>query len=348
MRYKLLGSSGLRISELCLGTMTFGETWGWGASKEASRQQFDFFAEMGGNFIDTSVNYTDGTSEEFLGEFLKGQRDRFVVATKYSLTKPDSVDPNSGGNSRKNMRQSVERSLRRLGTDYVDIFYLHMWDYLTPVEEALRGLDDLVRQGKVNYIAISDSPSYIVAEANARAELRGWSQFIGLQVPYSLLDRAVERALLPTAKHWDMTVMPWGLLEAGILTGKFLQANDESTRVNREKLNLSDKALAVVQMVVAIGEEVGRPASQVAINWVRQQQHKAQMIPILGARTVTQLQDNLACLEWELSAEQLQRLDDVSAIDMGFPHGFLDKNPYIYGATFDQIDMHRSNNYYKR
>lgn len=348
MRYKLLGSSGLRVSELCLGTMTFGETWGWGASKEASRQQFDLFVEMGGNFIDTSVNYTDGTSEEFLGEFLKGQRDRFVVATKYSLTKPDSTDPNSGGNSRKNMRQSVERSLKRLGTDYVDIFYLHMWDYLTPVEEALRGLDDLVRQGKVNYIAISDSPSYIVSEANARADLRGWSQFIGLQVPYSLLDRAIERALLPTAKHWDMTVMPWGLLEAGILTGKFLQANGESTRLNREKLNLSDKALAVVQMVVAIGEEVGRPASQVAINWVRQQQHKAQMIPILGARTVAQLQDNLACLEWELSAEQLQRLDEVSAIEMGFPHGFLDKNPYIYGATFDQIDMHRSNNHYKR
>ncbi|MCB9455561.1 MAG: aldo/keto reductase [Anaerolineaceae bacterium] len=348
MRYKLLGSSGLRVSELCLGTMTFGETWGWGASKETSRQQFDRFAEAGGNFIDTSVNYTDGTSEEFLGEFLDGQRDQFVVATKYSLTTRDSTDPNYGGNSRKNMRQSVERSLKRLGTDYLDILYLHMWDYLTPVEEVMRGLDDLVRQGKVNYIAISDSPSYIVAEANARAELRGWSRFIGLQIPYSLLDRHVERSLLPMAKHWDMAVMPWGLLEAGILTGKFLQEGNEATRIDREKLKLSEKSLAVVKTVVAIGEEVGRPASQVAVNWVRQQQNKAQIIPILGARTEAQLQDNLACLEWELSAEQLQRLDEVSAIEMGFPHGFLDKNPYIYGATFDKLDIHRSNNHYYR
>ncbi len=237
MRYKLLGRSGLRVSELALGTMTFGETWGWGASKDEAKKQFDLFAEAGGNYIDTSVNYTDGTSEEFLGEFLQADRDYFVVATKYTLTKPDSTNPNSGGNSRKNMRQSVERSLKRLKTDYIDLLYLHAWDYMTPVEEVARGLDDLVRAGKVNYVAFSDSPAYIVAEANTRAELMGWSRFIGLQVPYSLLDRAVERDLLPMARHWDMAVMPWGLLEAGILTGKFLNKPAEATRLNADNVN---------------------------------------------------------------------------------------------------------------
>jgi aryl-alcohol dehydrogenase-like predicted oxidoreductase len=339
MRYKLLGSSGLRVSELCLGTMTFGETWGWGASKDVSRQQFELFASLGGNFIDTSVNYTDGTSEEFLGEFVTGVREQFVIATKYTLTKPDSTDPNSGGNSRKNMRQSVERSLRRLKTDYIDLYYLHMWDYMTPVEEVMRGLDDLVQAGKVLYVALSDSPSWIAAEANTLATLRGWSRFIGLQVPYSLLDRAVERSLLPMAKHWEMAVMPWGLLEAGILTGKFLDKPAEATRLNPENVKLGEKSRAVVETVKAISEETGRSMAQVAINWVRQQH--GQMIPILGARTVDQLRDNLACVEWRLTDEQMKRLADVSQIDLGFPHGFLDGNRYIFGATFDQIDNHR-------
>src|SRR5215216_5483493 len=186
MRYKLLGKSGLRVSELALGTMTFGEAWGWGAPPEECRKMVDRFAEAGGNFIDTSVNYTDGEAETILGDLLQSNRDYFVVATKYTLTKPTSTDPNSGGNSRKNMMQSVERSLKRLRTDHIDLYYLHVWDSMTPVEEVLRGLDDLVRMGKVNYIAISDSPAYIAAEANAIAELRGWSRFVGIQVPYSL------------------------------------------------------------------------------------------------------------------------------------------------------------------
>jgi aryl-alcohol dehydrogenase-like predicted oxidoreductase len=342
MRYKLLGKSGLRVSELSLGTMTFGETWGWGASKEESRKQFDLFAEAGGNFIDTSVNYTDGTAEEFVGEFLASAgRERFVVATKYTLTKPDSTDPNSGGNSRKNMRQSVERSLKRLQTDYIDLYYLHMWDYMTPVEEVMRGLDDLVRAGKVLYVALSDSPGYIAAEANTRAELHGWSRFIGLQVPYSLLDRAVERELLPMARHWDMGVMPWGLLEAGILTGKFLKPSSEATRLNPDEVKMSERSMKVVQEVQKIADECGRSMAQVAINWVRQQP-KAQMIPILGARTASHLQDNMAALDWQLSDEQWARLAEVSKIDMGFPHGFLDGNQYIFGATFDKIDNHRA------
>ena len=341
MRYKLLGHSGLRVSELCLGTMTFGETWGWGASKSESQKMFDLFTKEGGNFIDTSVNYTDGTAEEFLGDFIKGERDYFVVATKYTLTKPDNADPNGGGNSRKNMMKSVERSLKRLQTDYIDIYYLHMWDYMTPVEEIARGLDDLVRQGKVSYVAFSDTPDYIVAEANTRAELMGWSRFIGMQVPYSLLDRGVERSIIPMAKHWDMAVLPWGLLEAGILTGKFLKKLDEATRIHQEKLKLSEKSMKVLKEVQRIAEEAGKPMSQVAINWVRQQPG-AQMIPILGARSLEQLEDNLGALAWKLNDEQWKSLDEASAIDLGFPHGFLDGNRYIYGVTYDQIDNHRS------
>jgi aryl-alcohol dehydrogenase-like predicted oxidoreductase len=341
MRYKFLGNSGLRVSELCLGTMTFGADWGWGASKSLSREIFDKYSEAGGNFIDTSVNYTNGTSEKYLGDFLKGRREHFVVATKYSLTVPEPNDPNSGGNSRKNMYQSVERSLRRLQTEYIDILYLHMWDYLTPVEEVMRGINDLVRSGKVHYAAISDTPSWIVAEANAMASLRGWPSFLGLQIPYSLLDRAVERSLLPMARHWDMAVMPWGLLEAGILTGKYMVDDGEPTRMDREKVKLCEKPTAVVREVQKISEETGRSMAQVAINWIRQQQHKSRMIPILGARTLDQLADNLAILEWELTEEQLNSLDEVSKIEMGFPHNFLAANPYIFGATFDKLDHQR-------
>ena len=340
MRYQLLGKSGLRVSELCLGTMTFGDTWGWGASKEVSRQMFDLFAEAGGNYIDSSVNYTDGTAETLLGEFLQGRRDQFVVTTKYTLTKPDSTDPNSGGNSRKNMMKSVERSLKHLQTESIDVYYLHMWDYMTPVEEVMRGLDDLVSQGKIQYVAISDSPAYIVSAANMLAELRGWARFVGLQVPYSLLSRSIERELLPMSRYWDMAVMPWGLLNGGVLTGKFLTEVSEPTRVNPEQLKLSEQAMSIVKEVQAIAQECERPMSQVAINWIRQQTHKAQIIPIIGARSVTQLQDNLAVLDWSLTPEQLDRLEKVSAIDMGFPYGFNYGNPYAYGKTFAKIDNH--------
>jgi aryl-alcohol dehydrogenase-like predicted oxidoreductase len=341
MRYKLLGKSGLRVSEMCLGTMTFGTAWGWGADKETCAAQVDRFADLGGNFIDTSINYTDGESETILGELLEGRREQFVLATKYSLTKPGSTDPNSGGNSRKNMVQSVERSLQRLKTDHIDLYYLHMWDYLTPVEEVMRGLDDLVRSGKVVYIGISDSPAWIVSQANMLAELRGWAQFVGLQVPYSLLDRDLEWALLPMAKHWQMAVMPWGILESGILTGKFMKKPEEPTRLNPDELVIDERHQKIVETVQTIAQETGHSMAQVATNWVRQQQHKSLMIPILGARTLEQLDDSLGALEWELTAEQLETLGQVSQIRLGFPHGFLSGNRYIFGATRDQIDNHR-------
>jgi aryl-alcohol dehydrogenase-like predicted oxidoreductase len=341
MRYKLLGRSGLRVSELCLGTMTFGEAWGWGAARDECRKMFDLFAQAGGNFIDTSVNYTDGESETILGDLLKADRDHFVVASKYTLTRADDADPNGGGNSRKNMMKSVERSLKRLQTDHLDLYYLHMWDYMTPVEEVARALDDLVRQGKVAYVGFSDTPDYMVAEANTRAELMGWSRFVAMQAPYSLVDRAVERSIMPMAKHWDMAFLAWGILEDGVLTGKFMGEVGEPTRVNPRKLNLSERAQKVLAELKAVADEAGRPMSQAAINWIRQQQGKAQVIPILGARSESQLADNLSVLEWELSAEQIGRLNEAGAIDLGFPHGFLEGNRNIFGATREKIDSHR-------
>ncbi len=339
MRYKLLGKSGLRVSELALGTMTFGEAWGWGASPEECKRMFDRYAEAGGNYIDTSVNYTDGEAETIVGDLISADRDHFVVATKYTLTRRDSTDPNSGGNSRKNMRQSVERSLKRLKTDVIDLLYLHVWDYTTPVEEVLRGMDDLVRMGKVNYIAISDSPAFIVAEANTRSELRGWSRFVGLQLRYSLANREIERELLPLARHWDMAVMPFSLLGAGVLTGKYTEDTNQPTRFNREQMQIQERTHRIIDAVREAAEAAGRSRAQVAINWVRQQQQKALMIPIIGARTLAQLEDNLGALDWELSDDQLQRLDDASQIELGFPYDWRG-NPYVFGKTFDQIDNH--------
>jgi len=321
--------------------MTFGETWGWGASKDESQKIFNQFTEAGGNFIDTSINYTEGTSEEFLGSFLAPNRHDYVVATKYTLTNTASLNPNSGGNSRKNMMRAVETSLRRLGTDYLDIFYLHVWDYMTPVDEVMRGLDDLVKQGKVNYIAISDTPAFIVAQANTLSELRGWANFIGLQVPYSLMSRDIERELLPMAQHWGMGVLPWGLIGGGVLTGKYQEpasADTASTRYDAANLKVKERTLAIINAVKAIGDETGHSRAQVAINWVRQQQHRAQIIPIIGARTVAQLEDNLAVIDWTLTEEQLATLSEVSALELGFPHNFTPGNPYIYGATYSQID----------
>src|SRR5512142_2483676 len=265
MRYKLLGKSGLRVSELCLGTMTFGEDWGWGASKEESRRIFDTYAGADGNFIDTSCNYTNGTSEKFVGEFTKGDRDHFVIATKYSLTER-KADPNFAGNHRKTMRRSVEGRLKRLDTDYIDLLYLHMWDYTTSVEEVMRSLDDLVRAGKVLYAGISDTPAWVVAQANMLAELRGWSRFIAYQGEYSLASRAPEREILPMAQALDMTFLGWGLLEGGELTGKYNAPSDEPKRSK----DTSERIKSIAEAVMDVAKEIGRTPSQVAISWARQ------------------------------------------------------------------------------
>jgi len=343
MRYKLLGRSGLRVSELALGTMTFGEDWGWGASKEESRKILEAFSEAGGNFIDTAVNYTNGASERYVGEFIAAQRDTYVLATKYTLRDRNAPrrDPNAGGNQRKNMMRSIETSLRNLQTDHIDLFYLHAWDYLTPVEEVMRGLDDLVSSGKILYTGISDTPAWVVAKANTLAELRGLSRFVALQVAYSLADRAAERDLLPMARSEELAVLAWSILEAGILTGK----HRDPGAITRFK-GASEEELARGDAVVALASEIGRTPSQVAINWVRQRPWSGPaIIPILGARSLAQLKDNLGALDFALTAEQIERLDAIAPPNLGFPHDFLSSKGVrglIFGDTFDLIDNHRS------
>lgn len=335
MHYRLLGRSGLRVSELCLGTMTFGEDWGWGASQEESRRIFDAYVDLGGNFIDTSSNYTNGTSEKFVGEFTKADRDAFVIATKYSLT-DRKTDPNFGGNHRKNMRRSVEGSLKRLATDYIDLLWLHMWDYTTPVEEVMRSLDDLVSAGKVLYVGISDTPAWVASQANMLADLRGWSRFIAYQGEYSLASRAPERDILPMTKALGMTCLGWGLLEAGELTGKYNSPTDEPKRSK----DTSDRIKSIAAVVMQVAKDIGRTPSQVALNWARQSIYG--ILPILGARRLGQLEDNLGCLDFDLTLDQMRQLSAASPIDLGFPASFLASDHVhglIFGETYRKIKM---------
>ncbi len=346
MRYKLLGKSGLRVSELCLGTMTFGEEWGWGSSKEESKKVYEAFVGAGGNFVDTANRYTNGTSEKYVGEFIASERERIVLATKFTLAMREN-DPNAAGNSRKNMVQSVEASLKRLHTDYIDLLWLHAWDFMTPVEEVMRGLDDLVRAGKVLYIGISDTPAWIVSRANTMAELMGWSSFVALQIEYSLIERTVERDLLPMARALDLAVTPWGVVGGGVLTGKYAKQGDKVEAKDSERSKVmtdrtKDENLAIADEVRKIAEARQVSAAQVALNWVRQQ--PGVIVPILGARTEAQVKDNLQCLKFELTVEELAKLDEVSRIELGFPHHFLVKEPIrniVLGDLWQQIDNHR-------
>ncbi len=355
MRYKLLGKSGLRVSEICLGAMTFGEEWGWGASKEESHKMFDVFAEAGGNFIDTANIYTGGTSEKYVGEFISSERGRFVLATKY-VNNMRRGDPNAGGSHRKNLVQSLEGSLKRLNTDYIDLYWVHVWDFMTPVEEVMRALDDMVRAGKVLYVGVSDAPAWIVSQANTLAELKGWTPFIGLQIEYSLVQRTPERDLLPMASAFDIGVTAWSPLGSGVLTGKYNKENQQKRKSEPNRLAamkdmagedwvndlLSDRNMSIAEEVREIANEIGCSPAQVAINWIRQQ--KGVIIPIIGARKVSQIKDNLGCLDFELTREQLKRLDEKSRIELGFPHDFLASEfiqNIVYGGTLSLIHNHR-------
>lgn len=340
MRYKLLGRSGLRVSELALGTMTFGNDWGWGAEKDVCQQIFDKYVEAGGNFIDTANNYTDGSSEKIVGELIAEERDRFVVATKYTLRMNNGNEHNfnEGGNSRKSMIRSVEASLKRLNTDYIDLLYLHMWDFTTPVEEVLRGMDDLVSQEKVMYVAFSDTPAWVTAHAVATAERYGWPRPVATQLPYSMVDRSPERAEIPMAKALDLSVTAWGLLSGGALTGKYNEENDDPKRYE----GVGEITRGRAQAVMEIAAEIGRSPAQVAIQWVRQS--AAHVIPILGARTVAQIEDNLGVLEFELTAAQIDKLSGVAEFKVDFPLSFLTNDHVrglIFGETFAKIDNHR-------
>ena len=343
MNYRLLGRSGLRVSELSLGTMTFGEEWGWGTAKDEARKIYDAYREAGGNFIDTANLYTMGTSEKFVGEFVRGHREQMVIATKYSNAAPGN-DPNAAGNQRKNMIQAVEASLKRLGTDYIDLYWLHIWDGMTPADEVMRAFDDLVRQGKVLYVGISDAPAWWVAQANTLAELRGWTPFVGLQIEYSLLERTVERELTPMAKAFGLTVLAWSPLKGGVLSGKYAKAdqsqNDARYASDMMKGFLPEKQRQdrVVAALQQVSEKAGRSMAQVALAWLRTRE--VPVIPILGARRMAQLEDNLASLTLQLSPEQIKALDEASAVDLGFPYEmFAQQVPstFRYGGMRDRI-----------
>jgi aryl-alcohol dehydrogenase-like predicted oxidoreductase len=320
MKYKLFGNSGLRVSELCLGTMTFGTEWGTGADKEESKKIFDAFVNVGGNFLDTANRYTEGTSEKMVGEFMGAERDSFVLATKYTLYN-NRKDPNASGNHRKNMIKSVEGSLKRLNTDYIDLLWLHAWDSTTPIEEVMRAMDDLIRSGKVHYIGISDTPAWIVSKANTLAELRGWTQFIGLQVEYSLVQRTPERDLLPMAKHFGMSITPWSPLGGGILTGKYNDGIDKEGRLTENSRKVSEGNRIIAKKLTEIAQKIGHTPPQVALNWLRQQDSK--LIPIMGGRKVAQIEDCLGCLNFQIANEFVEELNQISQIDLGFPHDFL-------------------------
>jgi aryl-alcohol dehydrogenase-like predicted oxidoreductase len=346
MRYTMFGKTGLRVSELCLGTMTFGEDWGWGAPRDACARIVDLFEEAGGNFIDTASNYTGGSSESLVGELLDGRRDRFVLGTKYTVqTEPD---PNSAGNHRKSLVRSLERSLRRLRTDYLDLLWVHARDTLTPVEEVMRALDDQVRAGKVLYVGVSDWPAWEISQATTLAELRGWSPFVGLQIEYSLLERTVERELVPMAHGLDLGVTAWSPLAAGRLTGKYL-AGSGHPDVAGARLTVAgrdgsdERGDAIVREVVAVAEQLGASPAQVALAWLRAR--PGAVVPIVGARREDQFRDNLASVDLALDDASRERLDRASAIELGFPHDFLRGEPMpkgiVYGEAWKQVDDRR-------
>ncbi|MFI6024974.1 aldo/keto reductase [Amycolatopsis magusensis] len=325
--YRLLGRSGLRVSPLALGAATFGTEWGWGAEQDEARKLFDHYVERGGNFIDTANTYTDGSSERLLGEFARDRRESLVLATKYT-TQRRPGDPNSGGSHRKSLFTSVEASLRRLGTDYLDLLYLHVWDFTTPVEEILRGMDDLVRQGKVLYAAICNAPAWQVSRMQAIADLRGWSPLVALQIEYNLIERTGERDLIPMARELGLGVVPYSPLAGGVLTGKYTRddltaTTDDGTRksFNRALGTVTERNLAIADVVKEVAVELGRTPAQVGLAWTLR--NPGVTTPIIGARTPGQLKDNLGALEIDFTAAQLTRLDEVSAIELGYPHDML-------------------------
>jgi len=329
MKIKLLGNSGLRVSEVCLGTMTFGEDWGWGAAHDESRKIFDLFVNKGGNFVDTANNYTNGSAERITGDLIRSDRDYFVLSTKYSLSKRKN-DPNAWGNHKKNMIRSVEASLKNLGTDYIDLYWVHIWDFTTPAEEVMQALDHLVSSGKVLHIGASDTPAWMVSYSNAYSLLMGWHKFDAIQVEYSLLQRTTEYELIPMAKTLHLGIMAWAPLAAGVLTGKYNKPDYDSKRAANIKGRLTEKNLKIVEEVIKIADEIGRTPAQVAINWVKQQSEL--IIPILGARKSEQIEEVLEANDFVLDQEHIQRLSEISR-----PPGVTPNNMFNNTAMVENL-----------
>jgi aryl-alcohol dehydrogenase-like predicted oxidoreductase len=334
--YRLLGASGLRVSPLCLGTMTFGSNWQIGEGFEESKKVFDYYVEKGGNFVDTANIYTEGTSEQYVGELVAPIRSQMVVATKYSINPPsffgapassNAKNANYGGNHRKAMVQGLDESLKRMKLDYVDVLYVHAWDFRTPVEETMRALDDVVRSGKALYVAVSDTPAWVIATANNTAKLRGWSPYIGLQTRYNLLERSLEYELGPMALANDIGIIPWGAVAEGFLTGK--HKKDQTTNPGKrgsfvERHYAEERNWKILDEVIAVADEAKRSPVQVALNWLSQKPGVTS--PLVGARTVDQLKENIAALDFKLTPQQMARLDQVSdrpPSEQPFPRNFI-------------------------
>ena len=342
--YTTLGRSGLRVSPLCLGTMTFGTEWGFGVEEKASKEIFDRYIGAGGNFIDTADGYTAGHSEEMVGKFVADGklRDRVAIATKFTFN-AQAGNPNAGGNGRKNLYRALEGSLRRLKTDYVDLYYLHAWDRVTPAEEVVATLSDLIRAGKIRYYAFSDTPAWYVARAKTLAEKDGKEGLIALQLEYSLIERSIEREHVPAAQELGLGICPWAALAAGFLSGKYRREGSDAHGEGRfdqfrksgspmlRKFN--EKQWSVLDAVRAVAKNLGKTPAQVALNWVATQPGITS--PILGATKLAQLEDNLGAIEFSIAPELRKSLDDASAIERGAPYGFFEPmlQSWISGGT---------------
>ncbi len=335
--YRLLGRSGLRVSPLCLGTMTFGTEWGWGADEQTNRDIMDHYLDAGGNFFDTADRYTGGTSEEMIGRYLaeRGKRHEVVVATKFTFSH-NPADPNSGGNGRKHIMDAVEGSLRRLQTDYIDLYWLHCWDLVTPVEEVMQTLDRLVTAGKIRYIGLSDTPAWYLSRAQTLAEWHGWAKVAALQLEYSLVERNIELEHVPAALELGMGITPWSPLASGLLTGKYSRTEkpeDSRLKVTEESPNpvfhkLIDRNFDITDVVLAVAKELGHSPAQVALNWVTNRPGITSTI--IGARKLSQLEDNLGALSFSLPIEMEAKLNAVSEPARPFPWMFF--TPPIQGA----------------
>jgi aryl-alcohol dehydrogenase-like predicted oxidoreductase len=324
--YVTLGRSGLRVSPFCLGTMTFGEDWGFGSPVSEAETIMRRYFERGGNFLDTANGYTGGHSERIIGNFIghdRARRDEIVIATKF-FSNPSRHNPNGGGAGRKAVVASCEQSLRRLRTDYIDLYWMHVWDRFTPIEETMRALDDLVRAGKVRYIGFSDTPAWKVSQAQVTALFRGWTPLIGLQIEYSLLERTVEGELVPMALETGLGITPWSPIAGGVLSGKFTRADAAtaaSDRGVRVLSRLTERTFTILDEVTRVAASLGTTPAAVALAWVQSRAGVASTI--IGARRLDQLDANLAALELRLAPEHLQALDAVSAPVLNFPAAFL-------------------------
>jgi aryl-alcohol dehydrogenase-like predicted oxidoreductase len=328
--YTTLGRSGLRVSPLCLGTMTFGTQWGWGSEESTARTIFDRYLEAGGNFVDTADGYTNGQSEEMLGKFIgeRGLRDQVVLATKFTFNALQG-NPNTGGNGRKNIYRALEASLRRLKTDFIDLYWLHAWDTVTPVEEVVSTLNDLVRHGKIRHYGFSDTPAWYLARAKTLAEKEGKEPLVALQLEYSLIERNIEREHIPAAQELGMAVCPWSPIAGGFLSGKYKREGDSGTgegRLEIQKGNpifnrFKDRNWRVLDALLAVAKELGRKPAQVALNWVATQPGITSTI--IGATKAEQLADNLAAIEFTIPAELRGRLDEASALESVHPYVFF-------------------------